>query len=97
MDTPSPAAAPETPETIRVQLNFPLEQVKVPVIWHLAHDFGLMFSIRRAKIDIHVGGYTVLDLTGPRSKIEAGLEWAQKQGVDISAIGSDGTDEWVVG
>ena len=92
-----PQNSADTSETIRVQLNFPLEQVKVPVIWHLAHDFGLMFSIRRASIDIHIGGYTVLDLTGPRSQIDAGLVWAQKQGVEISAIGSNGADEWVLG
>lgn len=83
-------------ETIRVQLNFPLEQVRKPIIWHLAHDYGLMFSIRRANIDIHVGGFTVLELTGPKEKIEAGLEWARNEGVETSFIGLDGTDEWVV-
>jgi len=82
-------------ETIRVQLNFPLEQVKKPIIWHLAHDFGLMFSIRRANIDFHVGGFTVLELTGPRDRIDAGLEWVRGQGVETSFIGLDGTEEWV--
>jgi ABC-type methionine transport system ATPase subunit len=79
-------------ETIRVQLNFPLEQVKKPIIWHLAHDFGLMFSIRRASIDIHTGGFTVLELTGPKEKIEAGLAWVRAEGVEASIIGLDGTD-----
>ena len=83
-------------ETIRVQLNFPLEQVKKPIIWHFAHDYGLMFSIRRANIDVHVGGFTALELTGPREKIEAALQWARDEGVEVSAIGYDGTDEWVV-
>ena len=83
-------------ETIRVQLNFPLEQVKKPIIWHFAHDYGLKFSIRRAHIDAHVGGYTVLELTGERERINAALEWARQEGIEISAIGVDGTDEWVV-
>ncbi|HVK06325.1 MAG TPA: NIL domain-containing protein [Armatimonadaceae bacterium] len=83
-------------ETIRVQLNFPLEQVKKPIIWHLAHDYGLMFSIRRASIDIHAGGFTVLELTGTRDNLDRGLEWVRQEGVEVSAIGLDGTDEWVV-
>ena len=89
MDTPSLPT-----ETLRVQFNFPLEQIKKPVIWHLAHDFGLMFSIRRANIDVHAGGFTVLELSGPRPKLEAGLQWVREQGVEVSAIGYEGTDEW---
>ncbi len=81
-------------ETVRVQLNFPLEQVTKPIIWHFAHDYGLMFSIRRADIDAHVGGYTVLELTGPRDQIDAALHWAREEGVEVSDIGVDGTDEW---
>lgn len=87
---------PAAPETIRVQLNFPLEQVKKPIIWHLSHDFNLRFSIRRASIDVHTGGYTVLELTGEKSQIEAGLEWVRSEGIETSFIGLDGTDEWVV-
>ncbi len=83
-------------ETIRVQLNFPLEQVTKPIIWHLAHDYNLMFSIRRASIDIKVGGYTVLEITGRRADINAGLEWARAEGIEVSSIGLDGTDEWAV-
>ncbi|GAB4462812.1 MAG: hypothetical protein OHK0029_30370 [Armatimonadaceae bacterium] len=83
-------------ETIRVQLNFPLNEVKKPIIWHLGHDFGLKFSIRRAEIDIHIGGFTVLDLTGPRERIMAGLEWARNEGIETSFIGTDGADEWVL-
>lgn len=83
-------------ETIRVQLNFPLERVTKPIIWHLAHDYNLMFSIRRASIDIHVGGYTVLEITGRRADIDAGLAWARDEGIEVSSIGLDGTDEWAV-
>jgi Kef-type K+ transport system membrane component KefB len=81
-------------ETVRVQLTFPLEQVKKPIIWHFAHDYGLMFSIRRANIDAHVGGFTVLELTGPRERISAALEWARNEGIEVSPVGVYGTDEW---
>jgi len=89
--------AEEKNETVRVQLTFALEQVKKPIIWHLAHDFGLMFSIRRANIDFHAGGFTALELTGPRERIEAALEWVRSEGVEASFIGADGTDEWAAG
>jgi ABC-type methionine transport system ATPase subunit len=83
-------------ETIRVQLIFPLAEVKKPVIWHFAHDFGLMFSIRRAQIDVNTGGYTVLDLTGPKEKIDAALQWARREGVEASFLGTTGAEEWVI-
>ncbi len=83
-------------ETIRVQLGFPLEQVKKPIIWQLAHDFGLRFSVRKADIDIKAGGYTVLDLTGSREKLDEALAWALSEGVEVSTIGSTGADEWLL-
>jgi ABC-type methionine transport system ATPase subunit len=83
-------------ETIRVQLNFPLEQVTKPIIYHFTADYGLKFSIRRANIDIHAGGFTVLELTGEKEKIQAALAWARSEGIETSFIGLDGTDEWVV-
>ena len=81
-------------ETVRVQLNFPIAQVPKPIIWHLGHDFGIVFSIRRANIDAHAGGFTVLELTGPRERIEAGLEWVRSEGVDVSPVGANSADEW---
>lgn len=82
-------------ETIRVQLNFPLEQVQKPIIYELATTYGLRFSIRRANIDVHVGGFTVLELTGPKERIESGLAWARSEGIETSFIGLDNPDEWV--
>ncbi len=81
-------------ETQRVQLTFPIDQVTKPIIWHLSHDFGLVFSIRRANIDFHAGGYCALELTGPREKIEAGIDWVRKEGVEVSTIGANGPDAW---
>ena len=82
-------------ETIRVQLGFPLDQVTKPIIWQLAHDWGLRFSVRKANIDINAGGYTVLDLTGPRQTLDEALAWAIQEGVEVSTIGATGADEWL--
>jgi hypothetical protein len=81
-------------ETIRVALTFPIRQVPKPIIWHLSHDYELVFSIRRASIDAHAGGFTVLELTGTRQNIDAGLEWVRGEGVDVSPVSGNGTDEW---
>ena len=83
-------------ETVRVQLNFPLQQVKEPVIWHLSHHYRLRFSIRYAAIHPETGGYTVVDFSGDRADINAGLAWAQEQGVEISALGINGENEWAI-
>lgn len=81
-------------EIVRVKLDFPLEMVTKPIIWRLAHDWGLMFSIRRADIDVHVGGYTVLELTGPRTTIDDALAWVRSEGIDVAPVGPNTTDEW---
>lgn len=81
-------------ETVRVQLSFPLEQVTKPIIWHISHDFDLVFSIRRANVDIKSGGFAVLELTGPRTQIDRALDYARAEGVEVSGVGVDGGNEW---
>lgn len=83
-------------ETIRVQLNYPLERVKEPILYQLVMKFGLIPSIRRANIDIRTGGFIYLDLSGEKSALESGLRWLDEQGVIVNAIGLDGTQEWAI-
>src|ERR1051325_3913112 len=83
-------------ETIRVQLNYPLEQVKEPVLYHLVMDYGLIPNIRRANIDVHTGGYIVLELSGEKPDLERGLRFLESCGISISGVGVDGTQEWVM-
>ncbi len=83
-------------ETVRVQLNYPLERVKEPILYHLVKDYGLVPNIRRANIDVHTGGYIFLELTGPKDELERGLRWLEGCGITVSAIGVDGTQEWAV-
>ena len=47
-------------QSIRVQLDYPLEQVKEPIIYHLVTDYELVPNVRRANIDVHTGGMMVL-------------------------------------
>jgi L-aspartate semialdehyde sulfurtransferase ferredoxin len=86
----------EDKETIRVQLNYPIERVKEPILYHLVMDYGLIPNIRRANIDVHTGGFIFLELTGEKSALDRGLKFLEDCGIDVSAIGIDGTQEWAV-
>ncbi len=83
-------------ETIRVQLNYPLERVKEPVLYHLVMDYNLIPNIRRANIDVHTGGYIFLELTGEKGDLDRGIKFLEGCGITVSAIGVDGTQEWAV-
>lgn len=83
-------------DTIRVQLNYPIELVQEPVLYRLVVDYGLIPSIRRANFDQDHGGYIFLELSGEPDALERGLAWLEQIGIGISAIGYDGTQEWAV-
>lgn len=83
-------------ETVRVQLNYPLEQVKQPILYHLVMDYGLIPNIRRANIDVHTGGFIALELTGEKEALDRGLKYLEESGVIVSPVGVDATGEWTV-
>ena len=75
-------------ESIRVQLDYPLEQVAQPIIYHLVVDYHLIPNIRRANIDSHIGGMMVLELEGTRSDLEAGVAYLRGLGIEITDVGT---------
>ena len=81
-------------ETIRVQLNYPLDRVKEPVLYHLVMDFSLIPNIRRANIDVHTGGFIVLELAGERQALDRGVKFLEDVGITVSEIGMDTEQEW---
>lgn len=74
-------------ESIRVQLDYPLEQVKEPIIYHLVTDYELVPNIRRANIDYHTGGMMVLQLEGTRDNLDAGIDFLRRIGITVSEVG----------
>jgi len=74
-------------ESIRVQLDYPLEQVKEPIIYHLVTDYNLIPNIRRANIDVHIGGMLVLQLEGSRDNLEAGMAFLRGLGITVTEVG----------
>lgn len=73
-------------QTIRVQLNYPLERVKEPILYHLVLDYGLIPNIRRASIDVHAGGFIVLELTGNRSDLDRGIKFLEGCGITVTDV-----------
>lgn len=83
-------------ETIRLQLNYPPDRVREPLLYRLVTDFGLVPNIRRANFDPVSGGFIFLEIEGPTEAIARGLAWMEESGVTVSAIGFDGTQEWAI-
>lgn len=75
---------PET-ETIQVQLKYPLNHVKEPILYHLVTDYRLIPNIQRAHIDVHTGGTLTLQLQGARPDLDAGLTFLRGLGITIHA------------
>ena len=82
-------------ETIRVQLNYPIDRVSEPVLYRLVSEFGLVPNILRASIDVRTGGTIFLELSGARDALDSGLHWLADRSITVSAIGIDGK-EWAL-
>ena len=79
---------------IRVQLDYPLEQVRKPVIYHLVKDYHLIPDIRRGNIDSHTGGMLVLQIEGSQENLEAGIAFLRELGITVTDVG-EGTS-WTI-
>lgn len=71
----------------RVQLNYPVERVDAPVLYHLIKEYHLIPDIRRADIDLQTGGYLVVELKGDPDDLEAALEWLELTEIAVEELG----------
>jgi len=74
--------------TARLELVYPLEQVKQPIIYHLVSDYRLVPNVRRARIDAHTGGVMVLDVEGTTKDIASAVVYLTDLGINVTEIGS---------
>ncbi len=82
--------------SIRVQLNYPLETVHEPLLYHLVTEYDLVPDIRRARIDANAGGFIFMELSGETGNIEQGLQYLRERGVDVGLAGMDGAEDWSI-
>lgn len=81
-------------EKIRVQLDYPLEHVKEPIIYHLVTDYRLIPDIRRANIDAHTGGMLVLEIEGTRDDLDAGMAFLRGLNIMVTEVGAE--QSWTI-
>lgn len=68
----------------RVTLIFHRQLVQIPLTYRLAKDFDVAANIVRARIAPDEIGTMVIELSGDIDQVEASLDWARSQGVEVS-------------
>ncbi len=72
----------------RLDLFFPPELVRRPVMHQLSKAFDVVFNIRRARISESTGEL-VLELEGEPDVLEEAVQWLKKQGVRVEPVTHD--------
>lgn len=67
----------------RVTLVFPRSLVQLPITYRFAKDFDVAANIVRARVAPDEVGTLVVELSGDIDQVEASLDWARSQGVEI--------------
>jgi L-aspartate semialdehyde sulfurtransferase ferredoxin len=76
-------------KTIRVQLDYPLDQVREPILYHLVKDYNLIPNIRRAQIDVRTGGMMILQLEGTPDDLEASMAFLRTMGISVMELNQE--------
>jgi L-aspartate semialdehyde sulfurtransferase ferredoxin len=76
-------------KTIRVQLDYPLDQVREPILYHLVKDYNLIPNIRRAQIDVRTGGMMILQLEGTPEDLEASMAFLRTMGISVMELNQE--------
>jgi ABC-type methionine transport system ATPase subunit len=71
-----------------LDLIFPQNLIKEPVIHKMSHEFDVVFNLRRAKITDKVG-QIVLELEGDEVVLRKAVEWLKKQGLKVEPVTHD--------
>lgn len=71
-----------------VNLVFPQELIKKPVIYTAAKRYNIVPNIRRAKVTEDVGEVT-LELSGNKKDLEKAIRYLEKKGVKVEPIVGD--------
>lgn len=72
----------------RFRLTFPHERITEPVMCEIARQFDVMYSIRRANVDLH-SGWIDLEFSGDEAEIEKVIAHLEERDVRVDPIGGD--------
>jgi len=73
----------------RVVLNFPPHLIDQAVTYRLIKDYDLMINILRARITPKEQGRLVIEITGRRPSLDAGITYLKELGVEIQPLAQD--------
>ena len=73
----------------RVVLTFPTNQVSQPIAYHLVKDYDLMLNILRGNITPNEQGMLVVELSGKKQSLNAGLDYLKGLGIDVESLARD--------
>ncbi|MGQ9507840.1 MAG: NIL domain-containing protein [Thermodesulfobacteriota bacterium] len=73
----------------RVVFNYPPHVVEQPVISKLVKEFDLTVNILRAHVTPKEEGRLVLEISGKRQALEAGLHYIKELGVEVQPLAQD--------
>jgi len=75
----------------QLDLIFPQNLIKEPVIYRMVQDFDVIFNIRRAKVTDKIGEM-VLELDGDESALSGAILWLKDQGIRVSPVTHDAVE-----
>ena len=72
----------------QLDLIFPEDLVKEPVIWEMSKKFDVIFNIRRARVT-EITGELVIELDGEDKALDKAVEWLRKKGIKVKPVTHD--------
>lgn len=73
----------------RVVLTFPASLVGQPITYHLVKDYDLMLNILRATVTPNEQGRLVIELSGKKKMLEAGIIYMKDLGIEVQPLARD--------
>ncbi len=71
-----------------LDLIFPQNLIKEPVVFEMAKKFDVVFNLRRAKITEKIGEI-VLELEGSEEALKKAVEWLKSRGLKVDPVTHD--------
>ena len=73
----------------RLDLTFPPRQATKAITYHLVKDFDLVPNILRAQIQPEQEGRMLLEVTGRKEALQAGVAFLESEGLTVREAASD--------
>ncbi|RUM28686.1 MAG: FeS-binding protein [Aquifex sp.] len=70
---------------IRLQLIYPEEKVKEPVLCMVCKNFDVVVNIRKAQVSQDTG-FILVEIDGESDEIEKAIKFIEEQGVEVQPI-----------